>query len=410
MYVNPLNTLIKPIQPHPMKMPFPVQVFVLFIVSLFFIPNKVFCQCAAGQSSNSISYDTTLMGGGNDLYSFSFPQFDPTLGTLVKVAVESYITVKYNYQLENTDANPILYRVRVNRTDEINCSALLSPLGKTQVKTLNSHLLQPFDGIVGIGNDYVAVGPVYAFNHTPNNYEVTDQVAGFLGIGTVDFDYSSITDSYPSGSSHYLYSTNATDSISFKLTYYYCAVSFLPADIRNFSAVRESSGAIHLSWYTPNDVAGETYEVQKSVDGKNFVSFHSIVAGHTGGSGYQASYLPLETDGSKLFFRVKQTEQGGAVKYTPVRTVVLPGKSGAPMKVYPTVATDYIRVYFANGSKDDWSIRIMNMNGRVMKQTEVSKSDYIRIPVTGQFPAGLYLVQAENKRTHDLQLGRFCMQ
>ena len=344
------------------------------------------------------------------MYSFGFPQFDPTLGTLVKVSIESYITVKYNYQLENTDANPILYRVRVNRTDEINCSALLAPLSRTQIKTLNSHVLQPFDGIVGFGNDFVAVGPVFAFNNFPINYDVTDQVAGFLGIGTVNFDYASTTDSYPSGSSHYLYSTNATDSISFKLTYYYCAVSFLPADIQNFSAAREPTGVIRLSWYTPNDVAGETYEIQKSTDGKNFVSFRSIVSERTGGAGYQSSYQPSETDGNKLFFRVKQTERGGTVKWTPVRTVVLPGKPGPSMKVYPTLATDYIRVYFANASKDDWSIRIISMNGRVMKQTEISKSDYARIQVAGLLPAGIYLVQAENKRTHALQLARFCLQ
>lgn len=393
-----------------MKLPYLVQVSLWWFAFLVCTQNRVFCQCAAGQTPQSISYDTTLQGGGNDLYSFGFPQFDPTLGTLIKVSVETAITVKYNYQLENTDANPILYRVRVNRTDEINCSALIAPLSSTQVKTVSSHLLQAFDGITGVGSDFVSVGPIYAFNKYPVNYNVTDQVAGFLGIGTVNFDYSSTTDSYPSGSSHYLYSTNATDSISFKLTYYYCAVSFLPADIRNFSASVQSAGSIHLGWYTPNDVPGEVYELQKSTDGKNFLPFRTIVSERNGASSYQASYQPVEPEGSKLFFRIKQTENGGSVKYTAVKTVVLPGKPGLSMKVYPTVATDYIRVYFANGPKDDWSIRIVSMNGKMMKQIELSKSDYTRIPVSGLLPAGMYLVQAENKRTHAIQLAKFCIQ
>lgn len=403
-------SLVNPTQTYPMKSPYSVQACILYIAALLFIHQKAFSQCAAGESSQSVSYDTTFQGGGNDLYSFSFPQFDPTLGTLIRVSIETAVTVKYNYQLENTDANPILYRVRVNRTDDINCSALLAPLGKTQVKTLNNHLLQPYDGINGIGYDYVAVGPVYAFNRAPINYDVTDQVAGFLGIGNVDFDYSSTTDSYPSGSSHYLYSTSATDSISFKLTYYYCTVSFLPADIRNFSASRQSTGAVLLSWYTPNDVVGELYEVQKSGDGKNFVSFQSIVSGRNGGTSYQASYQPDEADPAKLFFRIKQTEAGGGTKYTAVKTVVLPGKPGPSMKVYPTVASDWIRVYFANGPKDDWSIRIISMNGKVMKKTELSKSDYTRIPVSGLLPSGMYIVQAQNKRTHAVELGKFCIQ
>ncbi|MBE7170724.1 MAG: T9SS type A sorting domain-containing protein [Williamsia sp.] len=393
-----------------MKLPYFMQASVLSFLTVVLVHNPAASQCAAGQSSHSISYDTAVLGGGNDVYGFNFPQFDPTLGTLVKVSIETAITVKYNYQLENTDANPILYRVRVNRSDEIYCSALLAPLGTTQVKTLNSHLLQPYDGINGAGNDYVSVGPVYAFKEYPINYNITDEVAGFLGIGTVDFTYNSITDSYPSGSSHYLYSTNATDSISFKLTYYYCAVSFLPADIRDFTASRQSTGTIHLSWYTPNDVTGEVYEIQKSLDGRNFVSFQSVISEHSGGTSYQVDYQPQEADGNKLFFRVKQTEQGGGVKYTAVKTVVLPGKPALSMKVYPTVAADWISVYFANGGKGDWSIRIVSMTGKMMKQVELSNSDYTRIGVAGQLPSGVYIVQAENKRTHAVQLGRFMIQ
>lgn len=355
-------------------------------------------------------YDTTFTGGGNDAYAFTFPQFDATLGTLVKVGIETAITVKYNYELENTDANPILYRVRVNRTDEINCSALLDPLSKIQVKNLNTHLLDRYDGIPNFGNDYVAVGPIYAFNNYPIKYNITDQVAGFLGIGNVNFNYASTTDSYPSGSSHYLYSTNAIDSISFKLTYYYCAVTFLPADIMNFSAILSSSGQVHLAWYTPNDVAGEKYEVQKSIDARNFVPVQSIISNRNTATNYQTSYQPSDNDGSKLFFRIKQYEQGGGVKYTAVRIVVLPNKLAPSMMVYPTIATDYVHVYFATMPIDDWQVRIISMTGKLMQQTEVNKSDNTRIPVSRSWSSGIYIIQAENKRTHVTLLSRIYIQ
>ena len=393
-----------------MKKLYTNQIHVSFLVCAVFFCSNSYSQCKDGESSKTISYDTSFAGGGNDIYPFSFPQFDPTLGTLVKVGIETEITVKYNYQLENTDANPILYRVRVNRTDEINCSALLTTLSKTQAKNLNVHLLDKYDGVPNAGSDYVAVGPIYAFNKSPINYDVTDQVAGFLGIGTVDFDYSSITDSYPSGSSHYLYSTNATDSISFRLTYYYCAVTFLPADIMNFTASLSSSGSVRLAWYTPNDVAGEKYEVQKSIDGKTFVPIQSITSTSNTGTNYQISYQPVDEDGSKFFFRLKQYEQGGSVKYTVVKTVVLPNKQVPSIIVYPTIATDFVRVSFINMPKDDWQIRIISMNGKQMQQTDVYKSDYARIPVSHSWSPGIYILQAENKRTHAAQLSRIYVQ
>ena len=393
-----------------MKVPYPIQLLGSLLLYTIMLNNDLSAQCKDGESSKSISYDTVLSGGGNDAYSFSFPQFDPTLGTLVKVAIESEITVKYNYQLENTDANNILYRVRVNRTDDINCSALIAPLSKTQTKTLNSHFLDRFDGILNFGPDYVSVGPVYAFNKSQINYNITDQVAGFLGIGMVNFDYASTTDSYPSGSSHYLYSTNATDSISVRLTYYYCAVNFLSSDIRNFSATKQDAGIIQLNWYSPNDATGEKYEIQKSSDGRSFLSVQTIVSGSNAANRYAASYQLRDDDGMRLFFRIKHYELGGNITYTPVRIVTLSTKQAPVMKVYPTIVTDYVRVYFANMPKDDWRIRIVNLHGILMKQIVLSGANFVGIPVSGSLPAGFYIVQAENKRTHELQVAKINVQ
>ena len=386
------------------------QILTALFVASFLCYGTGYAQCQAGEYAHTISYDTVFAGSGNDMYNFEFPQFDPTLGTLVKVGIETVITVKYTYQLENTDPNSILYRVRVNRSDDISCTALAAPLSKSLSKTLNNHYLQPSDPFPGAGTDYVAVGPVYAFNNYPIGYNIEDQVAGFLGDGRVNFEYTSTTDSYPSGSSHYLYSTSATDSISFKLTYYYCNLSFLPADIKNFSAVPASAASVHLTWYTPNDVSGEKYEVQKSRDGRTFVPVYTLTSSRTGGSYYQYTYPTENEDGSKLFFRIKQYEQDGGTKYTAVRTVVLTSQLPPAMKVYPTVVTDFVRIYFSNMPKDDWSIRLLDMNGRLVQQTEVSKTDFIKLPVPGTLRKGMYIVQAENKHTHAQMVSRISLQ
>ncbi len=393
-----------------MKATYPFQILVVLLISTTLLQQTSIAQCNDGQYAHSISYDTVFAGGGNDLYPFTFPQFDPSLGTLVKVGIETVITVKYNYQLENTDANPIIYRVRVNRSDDINCSALTAPLSSNLSKTLNTHLLQSSDPFPSAGNDYVEVGPVYAYNNYPINYNVNGQVAGFMGNGQVNFEYASTTDSYPSGSSHYLYRTSATDSISFKLTYYYCNLNFLPADIMNFSATPVSATSVHLTWYTPNDVAGEKYEVEKSVDGKSFSAVQSLVSTRTGGSNYQHTYQAVTEDGTKLFFRIKQYEQGGGIKYTAVRTVVLTTKLAPAMKVYPTVVTDYMRVFFSNIPKDDWTIRVVDMNGRLVQQTDIAKSDYARLSLPGTLNKGIYVVQAENKHSHLQLISRVSVQ
>lgn len=160
----------------------PINLFRALVCSLlifFFFRSATYAQCADSVPARVISYDTLLYGGGNDLFSFNFPQFDPTLGTLIKVDVETVITVKYSYDLENKDAIPISYKVRVIRTDDIVCSGLLTPLTNTVPKIVNTHILSASDGNTGSGTDYVNRGPEYPLNGFPKTHSITGDVAGF---------------------------------------------------------------------------------------------------------------------------------------------------------------------------------------------------------------------------------------
>src|SRR5689334_4512132 len=119
---------------------------------------------AAAQCANpmtTISYDTVVTGSGNDSYVFSFPKFDPTLGTLISVNVINKVTLKYSFQLENKESFTINnYKVRVVREDDISSDALQVPIEFTHQQTYGPYILGGNDGITGSGPDFTSQGPL----------------------------------------------------------------------------------------------------------------------------------------------------------------------------------------------------------------------------------------------------------
>ena len=100
----------------------------VIIPVILFLAFKSQAQCDA-TSISTLSYDTVVNALGNSNYSFTFPQFDPTLGTLTEVKINTKVTLVYNFRLENGELNPVSnYRVKVFRDDEISSNALMSPL------------------------------------------------------------------------------------------------------------------------------------------------------------------------------------------------------------------------------------------------------------------------------------------
>src|SRR6476661_1571414 len=88
------------------------------IASIAFFPLISFAQCTT--LSTTVSYDAVVTGSGNDMYTFSVPRFDASLGDLLEVHLTSEVTIIYSYNVENRDTRLVPnVRVRVVREDEI---------------------------------------------------------------------------------------------------------------------------------------------------------------------------------------------------------------------------------------------------------------------------------------------------
>lgn len=403
-----------------MKLYNPAKVLLFLLLFIFNIESYTYSQCANGAAASSISYDTTFRGGGNTIYDLNFPQFDtskfylnfpqfnPSKGTLIKVDIQTIISVKNMYKLENQDNVVSLSRVKIIRADIINSPVLITPFENNKNKTLAVNILGPSDGNTGSGSDYVEGGPIYAYQNYPINYNLTSNLAGFLGNGKVPFKYETQTDLYSSGSNN-LFTSITEDSIYFKLTYYYCTTSILPEDISNFTVIKLASGSLQLSWNAPNDNIGNRYEIEKSSDGKNYASIKTITSKPASANYYQVNYTPAKDEKDKLFFRIKQYEADGSFKYSVVK-IIQPDYVSTTMKVCPTVTKSNVQIYFPSAAKSDYQVSILNITGQVIQQSAFSRTNLISFPLNSNLKPGLYIVNVVNKQTMERQQSKLVIE
>jgi len=113
-----------------------------FFLLWFFIATVSLQSNAQCGSPNKISYHVTLSGTGNNSWGFVFPQFDPSVGTLVAVDIRSEISVNVNFQLFNIGASADTYTVLAGRNDNLTVSALSSPISNAYPVDYGPYILQ----------------------------------------------------------------------------------------------------------------------------------------------------------------------------------------------------------------------------------------------------------------------------
>lgn len=358
-------------------------------------------QCDAAHT-NTLSYDTTVNASGNSLYSFTFPQFDPTIGTLLDVKINTRVTLVYNFRLENGEINPVSnYRVKVFRDDEISSSALRTPLANSYQKQYGYYALAGTDGVTGSGPDFTQQGPLYVMNQQNINYTLSN-TADFFGTGAVTFDYTTSTYSAAQGSINNTFDGSAQDAVKFNITYTYCPQIILAADITSFKASKVNDAVIDIKWITQNEKNNRNYELQKSTDGKTFRGVAQFVAKTAQTSSYSYSYAVQPTDNNKtVLFRIKQVDESGTARFSAVNAIKLSSKTGSQPGIYPNPAKGAANLLFSNTKRSNWEVSVYTVSGQLLKQYNFTNSLTGKINTTQEFEKGIYMVKTLNKTTQE---------
>jgi hypothetical protein len=173
------------------------------------------------------------------------------------------------------------------------------------------------------------------------------------------------------------------------------------------SVVLDVSGSIqnkksNLKWTSATNDVANFYEVERSLDGKHFVSIHRVnnispeksLATYTYGEDVADFAVPY------LYYRVKMKRNSGEINYSKI--VKLENERAAgEMLLYPNPAQQYVTVSLPSSKRVEAVISIISPAGQPVyykRHTLQQGSNEITIDETAKWATGVYIVNISTEK------------
>jgi poly(beta-D-mannuronate) lyase len=166
-------------------------------------------------------------------------------------------------------------------------------------------------------------------------------------------------------------------------SYAYNYSSTLPVKLLDFNVTYKTS-AVQLQWSVAEELNVKAYEIEWSVDGRQFSKVNSVNA--TGTSMYYSLHNSPAV--GKNYYRLKIVDKDSKVSYSPVRVINTNEK--VQVRIYPNPAQNFISIDIDGWQTAGTKLRIVNALGVVVKSLASASSSTINIQ---DLPAGVYSLQ-----------------
>jgi hypothetical protein len=152
-----------------------------------------------------------------------------------------------------------------------------------------------------------------------------------------------------------------------------------------------------LAWTMSSNNEADYFEIQRSLDGENFITVGKTDAG----SSEFAQQYAFDDDISEMsaplvFYRLKIKARNGAVSYSSIVRVGSP-KTNAELAVYPNPVKDLLQLSIPSSKQQDISVLVYDMSGALLKTSRFSikeGNNMIQIP-SSSWKSGVYMVNVK---------------
>ncbi|KAA9038493.1 T9SS type A sorting domain-containing protein [Ginsengibacter hankyongi] len=190
-------------------------------------------------------------------------------------------------------------------------------------------------------------------------------------------------------------STYATDTV---VIFYNSNCFVLENKLLGFSG-NMSKGEAHLNWAISQSDQTGYFNVERSVDGVNFVSVSKVFANrdemliHE----YSASDTPDETSSGQIYYRVKITNKDGSASYSKTIRLFL-GDNGKPgISIAPNPVRGKLNLNISSLGENEIQLFIYDGSGRLMRKlhtTVPNGNSSLTLTDFQGWPRGIYSVKA----------------
>ena len=164
----------------------------------------------------------------------------------------------------------------------------------------------------------------------------------------------------------------------------------LPVQLTSFSATLSDS-KVNVNWTTANEVNVAGYEIERSVNGKDFMPM-SLVQAENSGATKQYSYTDAKAVAGLSYYRLKMNDKDGSYKYSQIATIK---NSIVGVSLYPNPVRSAVTVQHesaVNGA----TVAIIGMNGKQVASVNVQAGAVQTMIDASKLAPGAYMVVYTN--------------
>jgi len=174
------------------------------------------------------------------------------------------------------------------------------------------------------------------------------------------------------------YVANNTASFSRMLT---SGIFTLGLNWVSFTATANGSN-VNLQWATADEKNTASFDVERSTDGRTFTRIAEVKANGSGNNTYD--FTDVNAADGNNYYRLKQIDNDATFAYSKIVTANIRKEAAAAISMYPTPATDAIRV---KGAGDNATIELYAVNGARVLAQQANENDAVSV---ASLPAGFY--------------------
>lgn len=376
-----------------------------------YIPHKAAaqCNCEDGIPATPITYTVKMDSSALAKVTISFPKFDPAIGTLTCILLRDTTSGVSTTTVHNTAPQDVEYRFRL--TVATGLSGPGFTVDDAFDKIYGPDTLRAFN----TPGDSILYGPDTIFHNAAHSTINNSNLAPYMGLGTIDLEYE-ISGGLVSlkGGLNYLNQIKTYTWGIFNLTYYWCPAAVLARKFSGFTAIKKDHN-IQLDWSVNNEEATNTYEIQISYDGRNFISVGqtaSPYAAEGATAKYHHQYLLNQAAAGKLYFRIRQKDAAGQSTYSPIRVINLDEKGPAGLVIYPNPVKRTVSLQFDKVLNSRLAIDIISASGQLLQQymMKANNSGLLQFMLASPLTPGVYYLRVRDQNTNQRYLQKLLVQ
>jgi Secretion system C-terminal sorting domain len=158
---------------------------------------------------------------------------------------------------------------------------------------------------------------------------------------------------------------------------------------------------VSLNWKTLTEVNSKSFEIERSVDGINYVKIAEKAAAGNSTTDVNYSYLDPNMTAKTYYYRLRMVDIDNKFTYTNI--AIVRKSSVKSIRVFPNPVSDYMNIEFSN-AKGAYTVSLFNQAGQEVQSRKAdinSTVQYVRIE-KGNLLTGMYYVRVTNTSTGEV--------